>query len=248
VKYSGEQINKAGEKLLREDLVANEPEFDAVLDVLSFWRSEHDLPLKHALEVVQKISLQKDRKAIFGKRLKRFASIVKKLQRFQSMDLRNMQDIGGCRAIVANQKKLYQILRELRRIDEFRWSDGRHRVKDYIERPKEDGYRSVHIIGNFPNDSQVRRKVEVQLRTFIQHYWATALEIVDLFTDQALKSNKGDADWRAFFRIVGEHFAVMDEIHLFDQLDHQRKKSGISKTCSSVGPTSKFRQDIKGDL
>lgn len=140
-----------------------------------------------------------------------------------------MQDIGGCRAIVANQKKLYQILRELRRIDEFRWKDGRHRVKDYIEKPKEDGYRSVHIIGNFPNESQVPRKVEVQLRTFIQHYWATALEIVDLFTDQALKSNKGDADWRAFFKIIAEHFAVMDEIHLFDQLNPNAKKAEYRK-------------------
>ncbi|MDO8540337.1 MAG: RelA/SpoT domain-containing protein [Opitutaceae bacterium] len=215
MKYSGEKINEAGRKLLGANLVNNQKEFDAVLDVLSYWRSEHDVPLNAAFELLQKTALDIDRKAIFARRLKRYASIVKKLHRFSSMNLRNMQDIGGCRAILTNLKKIEQVLRELKHKPEFRWVDGRHRIKDYVAGPKDDGYRSVHIIGNFAGESRAVRRIEVQLRTFIQHYWATALEIVDLFTHQALKSNQGDRDWRLFFQSVSIHFAMMDSIHLF---------------------------------
>ncbi|HEY0863666.1 MAG TPA: RelA/SpoT domain-containing protein [Lacunisphaera sp.] len=218
MKYSGEEVNRAGEKLLNEDFFEHQNEFAAVLTVVSFWRSEHEIPLTNAYELVQKIALQIDRKAIFARRLKRIVSIARKLRRFRSMDLKNMQDIGGCRAIVTNQKKLTQILRELKRQPEFRWKDVKFKIKDYIECPKEDGYRSVHVIGDFAEKGSPIRRIEVQLRTYIQHYWATALEIVDLFTDQALKSNQGDKEWRTFFRLLSEHFALMDDIHLFENM------------------------------
>lgn len=218
VKYSGEQVTKAGEKLRRSDIFENESESSAVLEVISYWRSEHDVPLMRAFETLQRVALTKDRRAIFAKRSKRIISIARKLRRFDTMDLKNMQDIGGCRAIITNQKKLVQVLRELKQVPAFRWPDGKYRIKDYIENPKPDGYRSVHIIGRFAGEARIDRKIEVQLRTYIQHYWATALEIVDLFTDQALKSNQGDEEWRVFFEKVGEHFAAMDSIHLFETM------------------------------
>ena len=62
---------------------------------------------------------------------------------------------------------------------------------DYIDNPKVDGYRGYHLIGAFPDKDGDRRLIEIQVRTSIQHDWATALEIVDLFTGQALKSNQG---------------------------------------------------------
>jgi len=84
-------------------------------------------------------------------------------------------------------------------------------------------YRSVHIIGVFKGETAAHRRIEVQLRTYIQHYWATALEIVDLFTQQALKSNQGDIQWRNFFRGLAEHFALMDSIHLFETMSPHAK-------------------------
>ena len=44
--------------------------------------------------------------AFFAKRLKRSNSIIAKLERFDDMRLKTMQDIGGCRAILVNEKKL----------------------------------------------------------------------------------------------------------------------------------------------
>jgi ppGpp synthetase/RelA/SpoT-type nucleotidyltranferase len=217
-KYTGKQVSKAGEDLLDIDRMLKDNEkFEAALDVLSYWRFSHEVPLSIAFGKLQEVALKKDKNAIFAKRLKRFISIVRKLDRFRSMKLKNMQDIGGCRAILASEKKLNQIARELKKMPEFR-HDGKYRIKNYIKNPKDDGYRSFHIVGKFPDADGDSKNIEIQLRTSLQHYWATALEIVDLFTDQALKSNQGNAVWKSFFKLVSDQFAIMDSIHMFNTL------------------------------
>ncbi len=77
--------------------------FLLAMDVLSFWRFSHEIPLEVALSILQKATLEQDKNAIFAKRLKRYVSIVFKLKRFPKMKLKNMQDIGGCRGIVKDQ-------------------------------------------------------------------------------------------------------------------------------------------------
>lgn len=225
-KYSGKQISKAGENLLKEELTKNKKLFSETMDILSFWRFSHATPLEKAFSYLQEITLAKDKKAIFAKRLKRHISIEGKLRRFRKMKLNRMQDIGGCRVVLSTQKKLTQVERELRKSQYFKDKTGQIRYKDYIEKPKSDGYRSIHIMGKFPDSIGATKTIEIQLRTFIQHYWATAVEIVDLFTDQALKSNQGDDEWKVFFIRVSEQFATMDSIHLFNNLPkEERNKS-----------------------
>jgi hypothetical protein len=218
-KYTGKQIIKAGERLLDDNI----EDFESAMDILSYWRFSHEIPLGGALKILQETTLKIDKSAIFAKRLKRYASIVFKLRRFKKMKLKNMQDIGGCRAIVSNPKKLKKVVRELRRRPEFKNSEGNIRFKDYIEKPKEDGYRGYHLIGQFKDEYGEKKDIEVQLRTNLQHDWATALEIVDLFTGQALKSNQGHEDWKKFFSSVSEQFAVMENIHLFNTFDDIKK-------------------------
>ena len=58
----------------------------------------------------------------------------------------------------------------------------------------------------------------MQLRTRIQHYWATAVEIIDLFTGQALKSNQGEIKWESFFMCISEQFSLMEGIHGFERM------------------------------
>jgi hypothetical protein len=50
-------------------------------------------------------------------------------------------------------------------------------------------------------------KIEVQLRTRLQHAWATAVETIDAFTDQALKGGKGEQQWQRFFAVMGTYIA-----------------------------------------
>jgi ppGpp synthetase/RelA/SpoT-type nucleotidyltranferase len=221
--YSGKQVIKAGEQLLRFDILEDENAVNAALDVVSYWRFSHETALENALNLLKDTTLQIDKKAIFAKRLKRFISIFRKLHRFPEMKLKNMQDIGGCRAIVANPKKLLKIVRKLRQRSEFRNGNGAIRFKDYISSPKEDGYRGYHLVGQFNNGSDAYRNIEIQIRTRLQHDWATTLEIVDLFTGQALKSNQGEQNWKEFFSNVSRQFALMEEVHLFDTLSSDEK-------------------------
>lgn len=222
--YSGKQVIKAGEALIDAEAMAADPdEFSAAMDVMSYWRFSHEIPLENAFTLLQKIAIKQDKKSIFAKRLKRHVSIVRKLIRFKKMKLKNMQDIGGCRVVLKSRKKLMRTVKELRKKPEFKNIHGKIRYKDYIKTPKDDGYRSYHLIGEFPDATGNTKNIEIQLRTEIQHYWATALEIVDLFTDQALKSNQGDEAWKTFFINVSEQFSLMEEIHLFDTLSFESK-------------------------
>ena len=41
--------------------------------------------------------------------------------------------------------------------------------------------------------------VEIQIRSKLQHLWATAVETVDFFTSQTIKSNQGQKEWVTFF-------------------------------------------------
>jgi len=94
------------------------------------------------------------------------------------------------------------------------------RLKRYI---KYDGYRGYHLIGKFDADDGDKKNIEIQIRTRLQHDWATTVEIVDLFTDQALKSNQGDDNWKDFFYGISEQFALMDKIHLFESRNLDEK-------------------------
>lgn len=134
-----------------------------------------------------------------------------------------MQDIGGCRAIVSNQKKLMQIVRVLKQRKEFRGDKGKLKYKDYISHPKDDGYRGYHLIGEFKDLYGDIKNIEVQIRTRLQHDWATAVEIVDLFTRQSLKSNQGNEDWQLFFKYVSEQFSLMESVHLFSLKDLKKQ-------------------------
>ena len=52
------------------------------------------------------------------------------------------------------------------------------------------------------------RRIEVQVRTQLQHSWATAVEAVGLFRREDLKAGRGDQDWLRLFKLVSAEFAV----------------------------------------
>jgi hypothetical protein len=50
----------------------------------------------------------------------------------------------------------------------------------------------------------------MQLRSALQHAWATAVETVDTFTRQSLKASEGAQAWKDFFILTGAAFAAME--------------------------------------
>jgi len=245
LKYTKKQVERAGKKLLCDSLLSNKKEFTEVMDILSFWRFSHEKPLEKAFKLLQVEVKKVEKNPIFGKRLKRQISISSKLQRFEKMSLKNMQDIGGCRAVVANQKKIRKIIRGLKKHSEFKTKEGNFRTKDYIKTPKKDGYRSYHIVGRFSDQFEEKRQIEIQLRTYIQHYWATALEIVDLFTNQALKSNQGDAKWAELFKGTSSLFELIEDIPLFYSLSPKDRWLKFSKVVKNNRNATDLCKSIK---
>jgi putative GTP pyrophosphokinase len=52
--------------------------------------------------------------------------------------------------------------------------------------------------------------VELQIRTRLQHSWATAVETVGTFIDQSLKSSQGSDEWLYFFELVANAFSYLE--------------------------------------
>ena len=84
------------------------------------------------------------------------------------------------------------------------------RYKDYIEEPPPSGYRGLHVMYAYDSDQFTQLtglNTEVQIRSLVQHQWATAVETVDTFTGQDLKSGNGNPTWLRFFALMSSVIA-----------------------------------------
>lgn len=110
-------------------------------------------------------------------RLKKPESIVKKLKdhghetTIENM-VRYINDIAGIRITCSFTSDIYRIAEMLANQNDLKVIS----IKDYIRAPKESGYRSYHMIVVIPiflSDSVIDTKVEIQIRTVAQDFWAT---------------------------------------------------------------------------
>lgn len=209
--YTKKQINNAGIIIRNEDSSFDEKE--EALKILDNWRAAHAYPLHvFYMNLREKAGSRGD--IIVVERLKRLESIVSKLQREDGMKLYRMQDLGGCRMVVPNIVDVYRFS------DKFQKSRIRHehiKTNDYIQHPKLSGYRSLHLIYRFQSDrtekaiyNKYPMLIELQFRTHLQHIWATALETIGLFTNQALKAGQGNESILRFFALVSSVFAIQE--------------------------------------
>lgn len=217
--FSKKDVIRAGEALIDENLLEDPQLLDKTMNVLTYWRDSHVIPLNVAQNLLNKFIYRIDKKAFIARRLKRFESIKKKLKRFNGMQLKNMQDIGGIRVVVENLNQVDSIFKILANEHCF-YTDGKFiKMDNYILHPKDDGYRCLHIVGKFDNELKEERKIEFQIRTKLQHSWATTLEIVDIFTGQNLKSNDGLYDYKKFFKDVSDQFQIIENLEGFHKND-----------------------------
>jgi hypothetical protein len=212
VHVSKKAIRRAGD-VLRDDN-ASKADRDAAREVAKAWRSAHQYPVN--TWQVRLRGYVKGLDALVAQRMKRISSIEKKLNRFENTQLDGMQDLGGVRVVVPT-------VVDVRRIEKRLLDNPRNHVlknhHDYLATPKLDGYRSIHLVyayGTKPPTAWDGYKVEIQLRTTLQHYWATALETVDLFTRQGLKAGEGEEWWREFFALMSSEIAVREGLPIVE--------------------------------
>lgn len=127
----------------------------------------------------EEFSLRFDRQPISSikTRLKNPISIREKLKTkgfplsLESIET-NLHDIAGVRVICSFKDDVYMLADSLLRQDDIQLLEK----KDYIASPKENGYRSLHLIVAVPIFLQQEKrimKVEIQLRTIAMDSWAS---------------------------------------------------------------------------
>jgi len=219
-KFSKAKTDMAGE-ILSDKNTSDLKKLEAI-EVLDNWRAAHSYPMHIFKKRLKSVSEKIDKNALSVQRLKRVPSILKKLTREYdgkkaTMKLTQMQDIAGCRVVMSNIELANKIYYE-----EYIKSDIKHQKvneKNYILNPKIDGYRGIHLIYKYVSDKEGKKDfngllIEVQIRSKLQHIWATAVETVDFFTKQAIKSNEGEKDWMEFFKLMSSAFAIMEKTTL----------------------------------
>ncbi len=210
--YSHSQVNRAGDVLRRSDS-PDSARLEAA-EILANWRARHNYPINTFQATLRDKLKTVDEEAIVAQRLKRIPSIVEKLKRYPGMQLARMEDIGGLRAIVSD-------LDGVRRLYEgYRQAHFKHvlyKEHDYIQKPKETGYRSIHLVYQYRNDLNEEARnhngllLEVQLRTRLQHAWAAAVETAGTMLNCQLKSGEGPPEWLDFFAATGSAFAHLEK-------------------------------------
>ncbi len=127
----------------------------------------------------EQFSLQYDRNPIetIKTRLKSQEGIMKKLKKknlpltVESIE-ENIRDVAGVRVVCSFPEDIYLLADCLLEQDDILLIQK----KDYIQNPKESGYRSLHLIVEVPIFLQNEKrpmKVEIQLRTIAMDFWAS---------------------------------------------------------------------------
>jgi putative GTP pyrophosphokinase len=207
--YTKSEVNRAG-SILANKINSSVGERSWASEVLANWRSSHAYPINTFQSTLRSKLKAIGVEALVAQRLKRTPSILLKLERFSGMQLARMQDIGGLRAVVPSMSDLRKLVSEY---ESTKFTHERLPPKDYIVQPKADGYRSVHMIYRYRNDRAPDYNglsLELQIRTKLQHAWATAVETMGTYLGQALKSGQGDAEWKLFFKIASAALALLE--------------------------------------
>lgn len=127
----------------------------------------------------QEFSVQYDRNPIesIKSRIKEPGSILEKLLRnkvplsIEAME-EELNDIAGVRVVCSFIEDIYMLAGCLLKQDDVKLV----KYKDYIKNPKENGYRSLHLIVEVPiflAHKKKLMKVEIQLRTIAMDFWAS---------------------------------------------------------------------------
>jgi len=187
------QINKLG-KSLRLSIREGKSIDKVDLEKLQAYRTSFKDDIAPVFENVARLSKKIRKDSLTSLRIKRIESILSKIKREPTMSLGNMGDIAGCRVITHSKSALSLIRNQISEIYEIT------NVKDYVSKPKPDGYRGYHIYIKSPVNEH--KQVEIQLRHVKTHKWASLVEIIDIIYDLKLKEGQKHPDLQDFLYLL----------------------------------------------
>jgi len=248
-RYSKREIIEAG-KLLSGSIHTLDEKVLESFRIAHNWRNACASPmLKVRAELRGKV-IRGGCKGLTAGRLTRMDCIRRKLSK-TPLTLYQIQDIAGVRAILPTMSDVERVS------NYFKDGDSPHNIvrdDDYIASPKKDGYRCRHIVLKFQGGNELpefdRQFVEVQLRTELQHCWATAVEAVGLVRDENLKAGEGNSDWRRFFSLMSAEIAQSEGqqvgAHVPQEAkDRLKELRSLDRLLNAVKELESYKHGIK---
>lgn len=209
--HSKSKVDKADQALAKGN-ARTEEELIELESVFNDYRKSHLQPLTELTLELQRWPTEYGAKYYIAQRLKRKPQIIRKLNRLH-VRLSQLQDIGGCRIIVADNRDVDRLAKFLA---EKLSVTAKLKATDYREKGRDDtGYRALHLI--FTRDSV---SLELQVRSQVQHYWAESIERTSVVYGHHLKEKEGDP------RVVGYFKALSD---VFYEIESGRQPAPQSK-------------------
>lgn len=255
-------IKKIGEKLKNKIPLSTEEEEEFIE-----FREAYSIVINLFLKELEKINF--DEKYIIASRNKRIETIIKKLNRPERPKLDSIHDIAGTRIIFENIFSLNRFvdLLENSNLGAFKEKVSLDKDKyNYILRPKKDGYRSIHKVYIYSDEEKYlnknnqyyklyNKKIELQLRTKLQHIWATTLEVYDIINKSYLKlpdENKIDTDEGKFFKLASKIFEGIennDTIQIKENIINIFTDNGLKKIFYKLKEVQKInKQDLPKNI
>jgi len=204
---SGAQLTRLGERIRngREEPGDDVLLADYLLSFGPFARNTLDRAMVALFDA--RDTIDPETTAVAERTLKSPRSIAEKLARQPGLRLDQMQDIVGCRIVTHSpsvQDDIVDVLRQ-RFVD----SDIRDR-----RRQPSHGYRAIHLIVR-----QGRLRYEIQIRSILQHAWATLVErLIEQFTIE-VKYGGGPAALQNALQELSHLIALFEESSPFSDAD-----------------------------
>lgn len=234
LEYSKKDVVRAGDALKGRLVWTPESAADIqrVFSIANSWRASHAFPMHSLRAELQGRMTALKLKGLTAARLKQMSSIRGKLGRIDS-NLRQLQDLGGCRAVLPTIEEARSLVSET-------INSSRHTLKSqnhYMDVPRSSGYRSHHLVFGFaPRNASESgyegRLIEIQIRSRLQHSWATAVEAVGLHRSENLKAGLGSVDWLRLFELMSLEFAASEGCEYAKDGSNSRAKEIIDLEAS----------------
>lgn len=202
-RFSKKDIKRAGERIATAPDLASPED----VEIVNYWREVHKHPLQRLFESAGSIP-----GGLVAGRIKKYDTIVDKLRRDGTpRNLATMYDIAGCRVVLDDMESFENACSMAASLDGCNLDKSSNR--DYIGSPRQSGYRCRHYIFKYEDDSLGWDLwAELQVRTAMQHAWATAVEMYDLATGRSrLKYDEKGTSAARFFLAASKLIAAHEE-------------------------------------
>lgn len=239
------KIDRAGFALAK-DKFRDAEEMIELEDVFDEYRKSHLEPLSETTLELQKWLNEYGHDYYIAQRLKRKPQIARKLNRL-SVRLTQLQDIGGCRIILEKNELVEQAIDFLKKKIDSTTDLSLTRITDYRERGRDiTGYRSVHLLLE-----RGGRKLELQLRSRIQHYWAESIERTSVIYGHHLKEGEGDFEVISYFHKLSDAFYEIESGRtpsVRSRLDIDVAKNQSEKIIRAKNPSKAIDIHVNEDI